>query len=232
MKRYPLAELPFMSVQGEGARIGKPSVFFRFAGCDNRCKWCDTAYAQSTREEDVYIRYTSEEMLRYVIGTDLDAVLTGGNPVIHDLTELVSALQCAGRYVLLETQGSVLPVPKWVEWVNMLSLSPKPPSSGNPTPTGNIREYVRVLSPLTDWYVKIAVDVDADWAYVREVSGEVQTLLGELYLQPVAHRKDSAEDLLAKYRRLCNAALSDRTIRVRGILPQMHRLAWGNERRV
>jgi len=35
----------FHSIQGEGARIGRPCLFIRLTGCPLRCVYCDTEYA-------------------------------------------------------------------------------------------------------------------------------------------------------------------------------------------
>jgi 7-carboxy-7-deazaguanine synthase len=37
----------FESLQGETTHAGRPCAFVRFAGCDLRCRYCDTTYAFS-----------------------------------------------------------------------------------------------------------------------------------------------------------------------------------------
>ena len=49
--RFPVAEL-FDSIDGEGKRTGYMATFVRFAGCNLRCSYCDTAYAWT--EADVF----------------------------------------------------------------------------------------------------------------------------------------------------------------------------------
>ena len=38
----------FYSLQGESSFAGKLCVFIRFAGCNLRCKYCDTTYSYNT----------------------------------------------------------------------------------------------------------------------------------------------------------------------------------------
>ena len=45
MKKLRISEIFGPTIQGEGALIGKPTVFVRAGGCDYRCSWCDTLYA-------------------------------------------------------------------------------------------------------------------------------------------------------------------------------------------
>jgi 7-carboxy-7-deazaguanine synthase len=40
-----ISEIFGPTIQGEGALVGKPTVFVRTGGCDYRCDWCDTVYA-------------------------------------------------------------------------------------------------------------------------------------------------------------------------------------------
>src|SRR5947208_16309904 len=44
-ERIRISEIFGPTIQGEGPLIGRPTVFVRTAGCDYRCRWCDTLYA-------------------------------------------------------------------------------------------------------------------------------------------------------------------------------------------
>ena len=96
----------FISVDGEGPTAGGLSVFIRLAGCNLRCVWCDTCYAQdyNSHTEELSV----EEIVDYVRSTGIEHVtLTGGEPLIHTdvknlLTELAKIVE-----VHVETNGSV-----------------------------------------------------------------------------------------------------------------------------
>lgn len=45
---FPIVEI-FDSIEGEGKRAGEMSIFIRLAGCNLRCRWCDTLYSLKKR---------------------------------------------------------------------------------------------------------------------------------------------------------------------------------------
>ena len=101
--RYPLFET-FVSLQGEGFHTGTAAVFIRLGGCDNGCPWCDTAAAQTTRD----CRWlTAGEIVETAAGAGVPtAIITGGEPLLHDLGPLTRALHEAGMQTFLETSGT------------------------------------------------------------------------------------------------------------------------------
>src|SRR4051812_1078469 len=131
----PVVEIFGPTVQGEGPDAGRPAYFVRFGGCDFRCSWCDSMYAV----DPAAVRSNAERLSAHEVEQRLSAldagpslvVLSGGNPALLDLAELVERLQAAGVEVAIETQGSV-----WRDWlasVDRLVVSPKGPSSGMDT---------------------------------------------------------------------------------------------------
>jgi organic radical activating enzyme len=97
---YPLApQGVFWTVNGEGAFMGVPQVFVRFAGCPVGCPECDTDYS-------VAERVTAKEIVRRVAADSAEWVwLTGGEPTVHDLGSLVRKLRNYGYRVALATAG-------------------------------------------------------------------------------------------------------------------------------
>ncbi len=98
-----IAEI-FRSIQGESSYSGLPTVFIRLAGCNLRCRYCDTAFAQEGGEE-----MSIDEVLQQALSYGLDMVeITGGEPLFQDETPaLASALISSGCKVLVETNGSL-----------------------------------------------------------------------------------------------------------------------------
>ena len=97
----------FTSINGEGTRAGELAVFVRFKGCNLRCSYCDTMWAN---EPDCpYEEETPEEILNYVLGTGIrNVTLTGGEPLIQaGIDKLIAQLLISGRNVEIETNGSV-----------------------------------------------------------------------------------------------------------------------------
>lgn len=103
---YPVAER-FVSINGEGTKAGQPAVFIRFTGCNLRCSYCDTMWANE--ENAPHTQMTAEEIYEYIKSTGIKNVtITGGEPLIQNgIAELLYIL--AGDrelYVEIETNGS------------------------------------------------------------------------------------------------------------------------------
>lgn len=110
--KYPVVEV-FSSIQGEGLYTGAPANFIRLAGCNLSCTFCDTD--KEAKEE------LSPKELLDRLNPDIQlVVITGGEPTIHALTELIKALH-KGYRIHLETNGTHT-VPSGIDWV---SVSPK-----------------------------------------------------------------------------------------------------------
>ena len=119
---YPVVEI-FTSVQGEGTHMGKGADFIRLAGCNLRCAWCDT---QHSFDIDQAERLTAAEIILKADFNQPMTIITGGEPTLYDLGELVAALKARGKYVALETNGTNNVPPEWgIDWI---TVSPKPGS--------------------------------------------------------------------------------------------------------
>lgn len=128
MKRYAIKEI-FGTLQGEGAQVGTPSVFVRFAGCNlgyEVCPWCDTdwvkAELRSTAGETVVAMNEAAHETFGRSGSGLLAVLTGGEPSLQLDAPLSRALRDAGYRIAMESNGSRTIDRELVDW---LTISPK-----------------------------------------------------------------------------------------------------------
>jgi organic radical activating enzyme len=118
---YPVLEI-FYSIQGEGAHVGMPAVFVRLAGCPLSCPFCDTP-SRNDKGTLMSVAEIMSEINKYQ--SEL-VILTGGEPTMHDLTELVTAIDEDDRQIVIETNGVANPFPImdlsiWVHY----SVSPK-----------------------------------------------------------------------------------------------------------
>lgn len=121
MSGYLVNEL-FSTFQGEGVHMGRPAFFVRLHGCDQACPWCDAAGTWHPRFNSKKTRMTIEEIVGECPVDFPIVVITGGEPTIQDLTELVRAFHENGQQVHLETAGHH-PIRGAFDWV---TLSPKP----------------------------------------------------------------------------------------------------------
>ena len=109
----------FYTLQGEGVHQGKAAYFIRLGGCDVGCVWCDV---KESWEADKHPVYSIEELLQFVTATPARiVVITGGEPLLHDLAPLTEALHRAGLRIHIETSGSS-PLSGELDW---FTLSPK-----------------------------------------------------------------------------------------------------------
>lgn len=94
----------FLSIQGEGRRMGIPTAFVRTTGCHLRCVWCDAAYAFHGGAPK-----TVDQIMEWVRAQPTQEVcFTGGEPLLQkDAWEFVGRLLGEGYSVLIETSGNI-----------------------------------------------------------------------------------------------------------------------------
>ena len=200
----------FESLQGEGLTMGLTTYFIRTAGCSLRCAWCDTKYAQ--RPEDG--REMSIDEIMEHVGSAPNVCLTGGEPLEQpDAPELLRRLVAAGKNVDLETNGSrsLADVPDSDQI--LISMDIKCPSSGMQD-----RMYLPNLSVLTmKDQLKFVIADRADLNYAERFLREhpvhtnvIFSPVGGLNLQMLA------DEVVSKH------------LNVR-VLPQLHKIIWGNK---
>ena len=151
----------FYSLQGEGTRCGTPAVFLRLAGCNLKCKWCDTKHSWRNG-----IECTPAGIAEKIASYSCDSlVITGGEPLLQQ-AELEALLQLlpADIHIEVETNGTIIPSSALVQRINQWNVSPKLHHSGNPgcdtLPAGRLRFFAGLQNA---WF-KFVVQQEADWA--------------------------------------------------------------------
>ena len=203
----------FTSLQGESTHAGRVCFFLRLAGCNLRCNYCDTGYAQSP---DRGSPATLQDLVRLARESGVNLVeVTGGEPLTDPETpELCRRLLDAGFEVLLETNGSlsIEPVPYEVRKI----LDCKLPGSGM-AEHNDYSNYAR-LAPHDE--VKFVVSNRADFDFMMDVvkTYDLPSHTRNLLAGPVWDRvtfQELAEWLIA----------SRSPVRMQ---LQLHKLIWGN----
>ena len=176
---FPIME-SFYSVQGEGYHTGKPAYFIRLGGCNVFCSWCDV---KESWDPNIHERFSIDDIVKRVIKHPVKcAIITGGEPLIHNLTELTKALKQQNIQTFLETSGSSAFSGDW-DWV---CLSPK-----------------QHLPPLDENYVqadelKIVIDKPSRFEWAEIIKEKVRSDC-KLYLQAEWNRSEKITPEIISY---------------------------------
>lgn len=235
-----ISEIFGPTVQGEGAVIGKPTVFVRTGGCDYRCSWCDSKFAVLPEYRGDWQRMSPEKIFAKVKKLSPGPILvtlSGGNPALQPLGTLIRLGKAEGYSFTVETQGTL--ARDWFGELAYLTLSPKPPSSGMETDWENLARCVDAGGAETDTVMKVVVFDERDYLYAREVGRRFPTV--PMYLQvgnndppgpvPIDKAEPDIGKLLERYEWLADKVVADGWNEAT-VLPQLHVLVWGNKRGV
>lgn len=237
LRTFPVMEVFGPTVQGEGPDAGRPCLFVRFGGCDYRCSWCDSIHAV----EPKLVREFAEKLdAPTIVGRLMELmpatgnpdgmtiVLSGGNPALLRLDDLIDQLHDAGFRVTVETQGTRNPA--WLNSVDLVVCSPKPPSSGMVTDFNVLERFIYSISDPRKLALKVVVGSEQDYEYARVVHLRYP---GPDFFVSVLNPAGSDEaafdtgQILEGYRQLCERVAADPDMRDARVLPQLHTLAWG-----
>ncbi len=179
MDALPVMEA-FYTLQGEGFHQGKAAVFIRLAGCDVGCHWCDVKESWDVKGYPIVpVKDLVRQVRDYESGI---AVITGGEPLMHDLGPLTSELKAAGFKTHIETSGAHPLSGEW-DWI---CLSPK--------------KFKPALSPIYRLADELKIIIynksDLEWANSHK---ERINSACKLYLQPEWERSDIVLPLMIDY---------------------------------
>jgi len=245
---FHLVEAFGPTLQGEGLMIGTPCYFLRVGGCDYRCSWCDSLHAVLPSLVRLSPRVTWEEAVERIHDLPGKAewvVLSGGNPLVWDLEDLVHGLQAKGFSVMVETQASIFR--DWVNLCDFVVLSPKPPSSGMPHAHSDwadtLEQFVNSLElSVTAYQIKVVVFNDEDLTFAREIHSwypdtKMTISCGTFapttpYTRSERGVQDEARDILARTATIAAKVLADPVLGNVPVHPQYHVLLWGHAKGV
>ena len=183
----------FYTLQGEGFHQGKAAYFIRLGGCDVGCVWCDvkdswdaTKHPLSTIEDLIF---NIEQNIKketgpspFTIHHSPIIVITGGEPLMHDLNGLTEALQAKGFETNIETSGSSSFSGKW-DWV---CLSPK-----------KFKAPLPEILPLAN-ELKVVIFNKSDFEWAEKYAALVSPTC-KLYLQPEWDKASIVTPLIIDY---------------------------------
>lgn len=208
----------FDSIDGEGIFAGQLATFIRLAGCNLRCRYCDTGYAMQC---DAGQEMSIEEIAARVreIGNK-HVTLTGGEPLIHkDVDKLINELSSHGCIINIETNGSA-DVSPYISGSTVITLDYKTAGSG---------EECRML--LDNWEKLRNTDVLKMVCYQEDLSSIEEILAthktkAQIFLSPVYG--ETSPNLLVEFIKKLRDKHGIKDVRVQ---LQMHKYIWNPQKR-
>lgn len=170
----------FYTLQGEGAYQGQAAYFMRLGGCDVGCVWCDVKESWDAAKHPLM---KIEGLISTIKSSPAKiVVITGGEPLLHDLTELTNQLKKADLRTHIETSGSSPLTGTW-DWI---TLSPKKFKAPLP----------EILSQADE--LKVVVYNKSDLTWAEEYAVKVRPAC-KLYLQPEWSKASIVTPLIVDY---------------------------------
>ncbi|WAC01745.1 7-carboxy-7-deazaguanine synthase QueE [Lacinutrix neustonica] len=124
-KMLPLME-EFYTIQGEGFHKGTAAYFIRIGGCDVGCHWCDV---KESWIADLHPPTEIEKIVANAKTYSDTIVVTGGEPLMWDMTELTNQLKAEGMQVHIETSVLMSCRGTW-DWICLSPKKMKLPTEG------------------------------------------------------------------------------------------------------
>lgn len=169
----------FYTVQGEGLYTGQAAYFIRLGGCDVGCAWCDV---KESWDMDAHPKVAVDDIVAEAARHPARiAVVTGGEPLMHDLGPLTAALRVAGFRTHLETSGTHPLSGAW----HHICFSPKKFKA----PLQEVRQAAHEL--------KVIVVNKHDLIWADEHAAQVPTDCVR-FLQPEWSRRDAVMPLIVE----------------------------------
>ncbi len=184
MKFNPITHIPvmehFYTIQGEGFYTGHAAYFIRLAGCDVGCVWCDVK-ASWTVEENQLMRI--EDLVQEALECPGRLiVITGGEPLMYDLSFLTKQLKAKGFKINIETSGAY-PLSGTLDWI---CVSPKKFKA----PLKSVLESANEL--------KCIIYHKSDFNFAEQ-NRRLSSVNTKLYLQTEWSRKEQMMPLIIDY---------------------------------
>lgn len=170
----------FHTIQGEGFHSGRSAFFIRLGGCDVGCHWCDV---KESWPMDVHPDIEVDEIVQQALTSRAKiAVVTGGEPTMHNLSVLTDKLKDVGLFTHIETSGTNEITGQW-DWITYSPKKFKAPIKG----------FGELASEL-----KVVVFNKSDLDFAKE-HAECVNENCLLYLQPEWDRKEIAMPLIIDF---------------------------------
>jgi|TARA_B100000809_G_scaffold248864_1_gene279414 organic radical activating enzyme len=174
----PLMEA-FYTIQGEGFHKGKASYFIRIGGCDVGCHWCDV---KESWDAQAHPLVSTEKIIDNALEHSDTIVITGGEPLMWDMTSLTKGLRNNNKKIHIETSGAYELTGDW-DWI---CLSPKKRKN----PVGEIYKKANELK---------VIIYNTDDLKFAEQQAEKTNSNAHLFLQPEWGNREKMMPVMVDY---------------------------------
>tara|TARA_Y100000588_G_scaffold135844_1_gene149442 strand:+ start:35 stop:664 length:630 start_codon:yes stop_codon:yes gene_type:complete len=177
-KVLPLMEA-FYSIQGEGFHKGKASYFIRIGGCNVGCHWCDV---KESWDAQAHPLISTTNIVRNALKYSEMVVVTGGEPLMWDMTILTKELKENNKKIHIETSGAYELTGNW-DWI---CLSPK-----------------KQMKPLDKIYkkvdeLKVIIYNNDDFKFAEDQAKKISSK-AHLFLQPEWENREKMMPIMVDY---------------------------------
>ncbi|MDW7771840.1 MAG: radical SAM protein [Desulfobulbaceae bacterium] len=204
----------FYSIQGESSWSGYPCAFIRLAGCNLRCRYCDSAYTWEQGREATYESIL--EWLAHYPGVLVE--ITGGEPLLQEaLYPFLDLLLADGRTVLIETNGSLSIAKIPAQVVVILDIKCPDSSMGDRTDWNNVDLLKARRNGSSRDEIKFVISSEKDFFWAKNVIEKYRLAdIATLLFSPVEYliAPTSLAELIMAHRMPAKLQL------------QLHRLLW------
>ena len=174
----PLME-EFYTIQGEGFHTGTAAYFIRIGGCDVGCHWCDV---KESWNAELHPPTSIQQIVTNAKDKANTVVVTGGEPLMWDMTALTKQLKEKNLSIHIETSGAYPLTGTW-DWI---CLSPKKNKLPTPTVYDNAHE------------LKVIIHNKHDFIFAEEQAEKVNKK-AILFLQPEWSKREEITPLIVDY---------------------------------
>lgn len=251
-KKIPVMEIFGPTIQGEGHLAGVQTYFVRFGLCDYKCKMCDSIHAIDGHYVNEHAQWIYDDALYPAVMQHVGLsstpwiTLSGGNPAIHDLEDLVYRLKLMQKSVAIETQGTFSP--DWLLLLDCITVAPKGPGMGERFERERLGAFLAKYVGHRGLNLKVVVFDENDLEFAEMINKDFAIPFGlgqRFYLSlgnPVVPKlvngtvdagvldvREHKLMLLDRYRSLAETITHNPNLWNARFFPQLHVLAWSNE---
>ncbi|MCX6194778.1 MAG: 7-carboxy-7-deazaguanine synthase QueE [Cytophagales bacterium] len=177
---YPVME-SFYTIQGEGEYQGHAAYFIRLGGCDVGCHWCDVK--ESWPIDTHPVKSVADLVAEALENPGRLVVITGGEPLMHDLGPLTEELKAAGFRTHIETSGVADKITGVWDWI---CFSPKKFKAPN-------EDILAITNEL-----KVVVNHPSDIPWAQDWAMKLPAT-ATLYLQPEWSKQDQMNPIIVDF---------------------------------